>query len=95
MSELLIPVPVLKPNKTYIMRTIGECLTLGMTNISLVYKGENIDLKWIRPDKKYIGLGSIGELTGESIAKELNTIHNGIRQAAQFINKHFYYIKGV
>jgi hypothetical protein len=95
MSELLIPVPVLKPNKTYIMRTIGECLSLGMSNISLVYKDQNIDLKWIHPDKCYIGLGSINEFTGESIAKELNTIYKGMKQAAQFINEHFHYIKGV
>jgi len=56
MSELIAPVKIAKGNKTYIMRTIGECLQLGMTHLSIEFKGSYIDLKWISPDKKYIGL---------------------------------------
>jgi hypothetical protein len=55
--------------------------------------GSSIDLKWIEPDKKYIGFGSIGSIEGDDIAKELNNIYNGIKQSRQFIVDHFQYIK--
>jgi hypothetical protein len=93
MSELIAPVKLAKGNKTYIMRTIGECLTLGMTHMSLGYKGSYIDLKWIAPNKQYIGFGSIGSIKGDDIAHELNTIYSGIKQSQQFIADHFQYIK--
>ena len=93
MSELITPVSIAKGNKTYIMRTIGECLTLGMTHLSIEFEGSYIDLKWIAPDKKYIGFGSIGSIKGDDIAEELNSIYSGIKQAQQFIADHFQYIK--
>jgi len=93
MSELIAPVRIAKGNKTYIMRTIGECLTLGMTHLSIEFEGSYIDLKWIAPDKKYIGFGSIGSIKGDDIAEELNTIYSGIKQSQQFIADHFQYIK--
>lgn len=93
MSTLIRPVHIKKANKTYIMRTIGECLQLGMTHMSIQFKGSAIDLKWISPDKKYIGFGAIGEITGDDIAHELNTIYSGLRQSTEFIAKHFQYIK--
>jgi len=93
MSELITPVRIAKGNKTYIMRTIGECLQMGMTHLSIEFKGSYIDLKWISPDKKYIGFGSIGSIQGDDIAEELNTIYSGIKQSQQFIADHFQYIK--
>jgi hypothetical protein len=93
MSELITPVRIAKGNKTYIMRTIGECLTLGMTHLSLEFEGSYIDLKWIVPDKKYIGFGSIGSIKGDDIAEELNTIYSGLKQSTQFIADHFQYIR--
>jgi hypothetical protein len=93
MSELISPVRIAKGNKTYIMRTIGECLSLGMTHMSIEFEGSYIDLKWIQPDKKYIGFGSIGSIGGDDIAKELNTIYKGLKQSSQFIADHFQYIK--
>jgi hypothetical protein len=93
MSELIYPVKIAKANKTYIMRTIAECLKRGMTHLSIEYKGTYIDLKFIAPDKRYIGFGAIGEITGDSIALELNTMYKGVLQAAQFINEHFYHVK--
>ena len=91
MSQLITPVKIAKGNKTYIMRTIGECLQLGMTHMSLQFEGSNIDLKWIAPDKKYIGFGSIGDIQGDDIAYELNTMYSGLKQATQFIADHFHY----
>lgn len=93
MSQLITPVKIAKGNKTYIMRTIGECLQLGMTHMSLQFEGSNIDLKWIAPDKKYIGFGSIGAIQGDDIAHELNIIYKGIKQSSQFIADHFQYIR--
>ena len=93
MSQLIAPVKLAKGNKTYIMRTIGECLTLGMTHMSLEFNGSYIDLKWIAPDKKYIGFGSIGAIQGDDIAHELNTMYKGLKQSTQFIADHFYHIK--
>jgi hypothetical protein len=93
MSTLIYPVKIDKPNKTYIMRTIGECLKRGMTHLSIEYKGTYIDLKFIAPERRYIGFGAIGEITGDSIASELNTMYKGLVQAAQFIDKHFKYVK--
>lgn len=93
MSQLIAPVKLAKGNKTYIMRTVGECLTLGMTHMSLEFSGSYIDLKWIAPDKKYIGFGSIGSIKGNAIAEELNIIYIGIKQSTQFIADHFQYIK--
>ena len=93
MSELITPVRIAKGNKTYIMRTIGECLTLGMTHLSIEFEGSYIDLKWIAPDKKYIGFGSIVAIKGDDIAEELNTIYSGLKQSTQFIADHFQYIK--
>lgn len=93
MSQLITPVKIAKGNKTYIMRTIGECLQLGMTHMSLQFEGSNIDLKWIAPDKRYIGFGSIGSIQGDDIARELNTIYAGIKQSSQFIADHFQYIR--
>lgn len=93
MSTLVIPVRIKKANKTYIMRTIGECLQLGMTHMSIQFKGNAIDLKWIAPDKKYIGFGAIDGITGDDIAYELNTIYSGLRQSTEFIAKHFQYVK--
>lgn len=92
MSALIYPVKLAKGNKTYIMRTIGECIKLGMTHISLQFEGSNIDLKWIKPDKRYIGFGSIGDIAGDDIAKELNTMYKGLIQASQFIADHFYHV---
>ena len=92
MSELIYPVKIAKGNKTYIMRTIGECIQRGMTHISLQFEGSNIDLKWIKPDKRYIGFGSIGSIQGDDIAKELNTMYKGLIQASEFIAEHFTYI---
>jgi hypothetical protein len=93
MSELIYPVKIDKPNKTYIMRTIAECLKRGMTHLSIEYKGSYIDLKFIAPDKRYIGFGAIEDITGDSIASELNTIYKGLVQAAEFIDKHFKFVK--
>lgn len=92
MSQLIKPIALKKGNKTYIMRTIGECLKLGVTHMSLSYGGSCIDLKWIQPDKKYIGFGSIGDIAGDDIAKELNTMYKGLIQASEFIAKHFYHV---
>jgi hypothetical protein len=93
MSTLIRPVQIKKANKTYIMRTVAECLKLGMTHMSIQFKGTAIDLKWIAPDKKYIGFGAICDITGDDIAHELNTIYSGLRQSTEFIAKHFQYIK--
>jgi len=93
MSELIYPVKIAKGNKTYIMRTIGECLQMGFTHMSIEFEGSSIDLKWIQPDKRYIGFGSIGDIQGDDIAKELNTIYSGLKQSTQFIADHFQYIK--
>lgn len=93
MSELVKPIPLKKGNKTYIMRTIGECLKLGITHISLGFEGSYIDLKWIAPDKKYIGFGSIGAIQGDDIAYELNTMYAGLKQATQFIADHFHHVR--
>jgi hypothetical protein len=93
MSELIYPVKIAKANKTYIMRTIAECFKMGLTHLSIEYKGSYIDLKFIAPDKRYIGFGAIGEITGDSIAGELNTMYKSLVQAAQFINEHFYHVK--
>ena len=93
MSELIYPVKIAKGNKTYIMRTIGECIQRGMTHLSIEFKGSSIDLKWIVPDKRYIGFGSIGSIQGDDIAEELNNIYNGIKQSRQFIADHFQYIR--
>ena len=93
MSELIAPVRIAKGNKTYVMRTIGECLTLGMTHLSIDFEGSSIDLKWIVPDKRYIGFGSIGSINGDDIAEELNSIYSGLKQSTQFIADHFQYIK--
>ena len=93
MSELIAPVKLAKGNKTYIMRTIGECLTLGMTHLSLEFNGSYIDLKWIVPDKQYIGFGSIGAFKGDDIAHELNTMYAGLKQATQFIADHFHHVR--
>jgi len=93
MSELIYPVKIAKGNKTYIMRTIGECLQMGLTHMSIEFEGSSIDLKWIRPDKKYIGFGSIGSIKGDDIAHELNTMYSGLKQSTQFIAEHFYHVK--
>lgn len=93
MSELVYPVKIAKANKTYIMRTIGECLKLGMTHLSIEYKGSYIDLKFIAPERRYIGFGAIQDITGDSVASELNTMYKGMIQAAAFIDKHFKYVK--
>ena len=93
MSELITPIELKKANKAYLMRTIGECLKLGVTHMSFSYKGSNIDLKWIDPDKQYIGFGSVGDLKGDDIAKELNTMYAGLKQAQAFIAEHFYHVK--
>jgi len=92
MSDLIYPVKIAKGNKTYIMRTIGECIQRGMTHLSIEFEGSCIDLKWIAPDKRYIGFGSIGAIQGDDIAKELNTMYKGLIQATEFIDKHFKYI---
>jgi hypothetical protein len=75
------------------MRQIAECLKLGITHMSLEFEGSYIDLKWINPDKHYIGFGSIGDIQGDDIAKELNTMYSGLKQASQFIAEHFYHVK--
>jgi hypothetical protein len=93
MSQLIYPVKIAKANKTYIMRTIAECLKRGMTHLSIEYKGSYIDLKFIAPDKRYIGFGAIEDITGDSIAAELNTMYKGLVQAAEFIDKHFKFVK--
>jgi len=93
MSTLIRPVRIKKSNKTYIMRTIGECLQLGMTHMSIQFNDSAIDLKWIVPDKKYIGFGKIEGISGEDIARELNTIYSSLKQSTQFIAEHFQYIK--
>lgn len=93
MSELVYPVKIAKANKTYIMRTIGECLKLGMTHLSLEYGGNYIDLKFIAPERRYIGFGAIEDITGDSIAGELNTMYKGLVQAAEFIDKHFKFVR--
>ena len=93
MSELIYPVKIAKGNKTYIMRTIGECLQMGMTHMSIEFEGSSIDLKWIKPDKRYIGFGSMGAIKGDDIAHELNIIYKGIKQSSQFITDHFQYIR--
>ena len=93
MSTLIYPVKIAKANKTYIMRTIGECLKLGMTHLSIEYRGTYIDLKFIAPERRYIGFGAIGDITGDSVASELNTMYKGLVQAAEFIDKHFTYVK--
>lgn len=93
MSQLITPVKIAKGNKTYIMRTIGECLKLGMTHMSIQFEGSNIDLKWVAPDKRYIGFGSIGSIQGDDIARELNTMYAGLKQATQFIADHFHHVK--
>jgi hypothetical protein len=93
MSELIYPVKIAKGNKPYIMRTIGECLKLGMTYMSIEFEGSSIDLKWIKPDNQYIGFGSIGDIQGDDIAKELNTMYTGLKQATQFIADHFHHVK--
>lgn len=92
MSDLIYPVKIAKGNKTYIMRTIGECIQRGMTHLSIEFKGSCIDLKWIAPDKRYIGFGSIGSIQGDDIANELNTMYKGLVQASEFIAKHFTYV---
>jgi hypothetical protein len=61
--------------------------------MSIQFKGSAIDLKWMQADKKYIGFGSIGEITGDNVAYELNTIYSGLRQSTKFIADHFQYIK--
>jgi hypothetical protein len=93
MSQLIYPFKIAKGNKTYIMRTVAECLKLGMTHMSLEFERSYIDLKWINPDKHYIGFGSIGDIQGDDIAKELNTMYLGLKQATQFIAEHFYHVK--
>lgn len=93
MSELIYPVKIAKGNKTYIMRTIAECLKLGMTHLSIEHKGEYIDLKFIRPDRRYIGFGAINGIAGDDIAAELNTMYKGLIQASEFIAKHFHHVK--
>ena len=93
MSELIYPVKIAKGNKIYIMRTIAECLKLGMTHLSIEFEGSYIDLKWIKPDNKYIGFGSIGAITGDDIAYELNTMYAGLKQASQFIADHFHHVR--
>jgi hypothetical protein len=93
MSELIYPVKIAKPNKTYIMRTIAECLKRGMTHLSIEYKGSYIDLKFIAPERRYIGFGAIQDITGDSIAGELNTMYKGLVQASEFIAKHFHHVK--
>lgn len=93
MSTIVYAVKIAKENKTYIMRTIGECLKLGMTHLSIEFKGSYIDLKWIVPDKKYIGFGSIGDIKGDDIAHELNTMYSGLKQATQFIADHFHHVR--
>ena len=92
MSQLIYPIKIAKGNKTYIMRTIGECIQRGMTHLSIQFEGSYIDLKWIAPDKRYIGFGSIGSIQGDDIAKELNTMYKGLVQASEFIDKHFKYV---
>lgn len=65
-----------KPSKAVIMRSLGEYLKHGYNNFEILW-GENwIDLTFNSTHKHWHGNGWIKDISGDSIAHELNSIRD-------------------
>jgi hypothetical protein len=80
-----------KPSKPQIMRAIGKALEKGTKAIEISWGENRIDLTF--DDRTYNsgwhGYGWIKSISGDDIAKELNSIR---KEAQQFIKDHFTFI---
>jgi hypothetical protein len=75
-----------KPSKAVIMRTLAEYLKQGGKAFSITW-GENwIDLSWHSTYKTWHGNGWIKEISGDDIAKELNTIRKQAVEEIRILN---------
>jgi hypothetical protein len=82
-----------KPSRAVIMRTIAEYLKQGAKSFDIRW-GENwIELDYHHNHERWYGRGWIKELSGDSIAKELNDIRKqAIAEIKQFKKEHFQFI---
>lgn len=75
-----------KPSKAKIMRTLGVYLEQGGKSFSLFY-GENwIDLDYHYKYKQWMGRGWIKDISGDDIAKELNSIRQQAIEEIKTLN---------
>ena len=82
-----------KPSRAVIMRTIAEYLKQGGKSFDIRW-GENwIELNYHPNHEQWYGSGWIKEISGDSIANELNEIRKqAIKEIEQFKKDHFQFI---
>jgi hypothetical protein len=82
-----------KPSRAVIMRTLAEYLKQGGKSFDIRW-GENwIELNYQPNQEQWYGSGWIKEISGDSIAKELNEIRKqAIAEIKQFKKDHFQFI---
>ena len=82
-----------KPSRAVIMRTIAEYLKQGGKSFCITW-GENcIELDYHPSHQQWYGTGWIKEISGDSIAIELNEIRKqAIKEIQQFKKDHFQFI---
>ena len=82
-----------KPSRAVIMRTIAEYLKQGGKSFDIRW-GENwINLDYHPSHQQWYGTGWIKEISGDSIAIELNEIRKqAIKEIQQFKKDHFQFI---
>jgi len=83
-----------KPSRAVIMRTLAEYLKQGAKSFD-IRSGENwIEIDWHPNQERWYGRGWIKELSGDSIANELNEIRQqALREIKQFKAEHFQFIR--
>ena len=90
-----------KPSRAVIMRTIAEYLKQGAKSFDIRW-GENwIEIDWHPNQDQWYGHGWIKELSGDSIATELNEIRKQAiaevaaewKKANDFAKDHFQFIR--
>jgi hypothetical protein len=82
-----------KPSRAVIMRTLAEYLKQGAKSFDIRW-GENwIEIDWHPNQDQWYGRGWIKEISGDSIAIELNEIRKqALAEIAQFKKDHFQFI---
>jgi len=82
-----------KPSRAVIMRTLAEYLKQGAKSFDIRW-GENwIEIDWHPNQERWYGRGWIKDLSGDSIANELNDIRKqAIAEIKQFKKDHFQFI---
>ena len=97
MSTLYEPIEInyekRKPSRAVIMRTLAEYLKQGAKSFDIRW-GENwIQLDFLPNQEHWYGRGWIKDISGDSIAMELNEIRKqALREIKQFKADHFQFI---